>query len=151
MEMDRISRNPEFTWSSGLRRVVTFVTYRSLIPRRRVMFPVMTRRPLLETSSYSARPLIILPKLLLIPVAVMLSVGCSDQKQKTASEDEIAKGAPTMQVTSTAFKEGESIPASHGHEDQNLSPPLKWSDVPPSAKSFALICDDPDAPRGTWV
>ena len=56
-----------------------------------------------------------------------------------------------MQVTSTAFKEGESIPASHGHEDQNLSPPLKWSDVPASAKSFALNYDVPDAPRGTWV
>jgi len=84
-------------------------------------------------------------------LAVMLSVGCSDQKQKTASEDEIAKGAPTMQVTSTAFKEGDPIPTSHGYEDKNLSPPLKWSDVPPSAKSLALICDDPDAPRGTWV
>jgi Raf kinase inhibitor-like YbhB/YbcL family protein len=56
-----------------------------------------------------------------------------------------------MQLTSTAFKEGEPIPASHGYEDQNVSPPLKWSDVPQGVKSFALICDDPDAPRGTWV
>jgi hypothetical protein len=81
----------------------------------------------------------------------VLSVGCSEQKQKTASEDEIAKGAPTMQVTSTAFKQGETIPASHGYEDKNLSPPLKWSDVPQGVKSLVLICDDPDAPRGTWV
>ena len=56
-----------------------------------------------------------------------------------------------MQLTSTAFKEGAPIPASHGNEDKNLSPPLKWSDVPEGVKSFALICDDPDAPRGTWV
>jgi Raf kinase inhibitor-like YbhB/YbcL family protein len=28
---------------------------------------------------------------------------------------------------------------------------LRWSDPPPKTKSFALICDDPDAPRGTWV
>ena len=82
----------------------------------------------------------------------MLCVGCSGQKQKTASqEEEIAKGVPTMQLTSTAFKEGAPIPASQGNEDKNLSPPLKWSDVPEGAKSFALICDDPDAPRGTWV
>ena len=28
---------------------------------------------------------------------------------------------------------------------------MRWSDPPPKTKSFALICDDPDAPRGTWV
>ena len=92
-----------------------------------------------------------LRKSLLVPVVIVLSVGCSEQKQKAASEVEIAKGVPTMQLTSTAFKEGEAIPTSHGYEDENLSPPLKWSDVPQGAKSFALICDDPDAPRGTWV
>ena len=56
-----------------------------------------------------------------------------------------------MQVTSTAFKEGEAIPEVHGYGNKNLSPPLKWSDGPAGVKSFALICDDPDAPRGTWV
>ena len=56
-----------------------------------------------------------------------------------------------MQVTSTAFKEGETIPDVHAYDNKNLSPPLKWSDVPQGVKSFALIADDPDAPRGTWV
>jgi Raf kinase inhibitor-like YbhB/YbcL family protein len=79
----------------------------------------------------------------------MLCAGCSEQK--TASENEIAKGVPTMQLTSTTFKEGAPIPASHAYEDKNQSPPLKWRDVPEGVKSFALICDDPDAPRGTWV
>jgi hypothetical protein len=32
-----------------------------------------------------------------------------------------------------------------------MSPPLKWADVPAEARSLALICDDPDAPAGTWV
>ena len=28
---------------------------------------------------------------------------------------------------------------------------FEWRDVPLGAKSLALICDDPDAPMGTWV
>ena len=30
-------------------------------------------------------------------------------------------------------------------------PPLHWSEPPSGTKCLALICDDPDAPRGTWV
>ena len=32
-----------------------------------------------------------------------------------------------------------------------MSPPLNWTDPPPSTKQFALVADDPDAPAGTWV
>jgi Raf kinase inhibitor-like YbhB/YbcL family protein len=81
----------------------------------------------------------------------MVLTGCAEQKPGSAGEPDIPKGVPTMQVTCTAFKEGEAMPASQGYENENLSPPLKWSDVPQGVKSFALICDDPDAPRGTWV
>ena len=97
-------------------------------------------------SFHSARAAL----MLMIP-AIALMTGCGEQKPGNSSEPDIPKGVPTMQLTSTAFKEGETIPASHGNEEQNLSPPLKWSDVPPNVKSFALICDDPDAPRGIWV
>ena len=36
-------------------------------------------------------------------------------------------------------------------EGANISPSLNWGNVPDGVQSFALICDDPDAPRGTWV
>jgi Raf kinase inhibitor-like YbhB/YbcL family protein len=84
-----------------------------------------------------------------IPTLWLLA-GCAEQKPGVGEPD-IPKGVPVMQVTSTAFKEGEAIPEVHGYENKNLSPPLKWSDGATGAKSFALICDDPDAPRGTWV
>jgi Raf kinase inhibitor-like YbhB/YbcL family protein len=54
-------------------------------------------------------------------------------------------------ITSSAFKEGGMIPAKYTCDGQNISPPLKWEQVPQGTKSFALICDDPDAPLGTWV
>jgi Raf kinase inhibitor-like YbhB/YbcL family protein len=56
-----------------------------------------------------------------------------------------------MEIKSPAFKEGDSIPAKYTCDNLDISPPLEWSDGPAGTKTFALICDDPDAPRGTWV
>ncbi len=58
----------------------------------------------------------------------------------------------TLTITSTAFKAGMVIPQKHTGEGKDLSPALSWSGVPAQAKTLALICDDPDAPRPTpWV
>jgi Raf kinase inhibitor-like YbhB/YbcL family protein len=57
----------------------------------------------------------------------------------------------TLKVTSSAFESGQDIPVSFTCEGADSSPPLKWTGVPADAKSLALICDDPDAPVGTWV
>ncbi|HYR95450.1 MAG TPA: YbhB/YbcL family Raf kinase inhibitor-like protein [Candidatus Binatus sp.] len=56
-----------------------------------------------------------------------------------------------FEITSTAFGQGESIPRKHTCDGEDVSPPLAWKDPPPATKSFALICDDPDAPSRTWV
>ena len=57
----------------------------------------------------------------------------------------------TLKLTSTAFEEGGMIPSQYTCDGQNVSPPLAWSGVPEGTKTLALIADDPDAPRGTWV
>ena len=56
-----------------------------------------------------------------------------------------------MNLQSSAFADGSPIPKKHTADGPNVSPPLTWSDVPAGTQAFALICDDPDAPRGTWV
>lgn len=61
-----------------------------------------------------------------------------------------------MQISSPSFSHQGSIPAKYTCEGPDTSPPLSWSGVPPSAKSLALIVDDPDAPdpkapKMTWV
>ncbi len=56
-----------------------------------------------------------------------------------------------MKLTSPAFDDGGMIPSKYTCDDINVSPPLKWETAPPGTKSFAVICDDPDAPVGTWV
>lgn len=59
--------------------------------------------------------------------------------------------AMALELRSTAFTEGQPIPATYTCDGNDLSPPLAWSGAPAGTKSFALIADDPDAPRGTWV
>ena len=56
-----------------------------------------------------------------------------------------------IKVTSTAFKDGEMLPDKCSFKGGDESPPLAWNNAPDATKSFALICDDPDAPRGDWV
>ena len=57
----------------------------------------------------------------------------------------------TMEITSTAFESGATIPRQYTGDGEDQSPPLRWSEPPKETRSLALICDDPDAPRGTWV
>ena len=56
-----------------------------------------------------------------------------------------------IKVKSTAFEEGGMIPKKYTCDGQDVSPPLSWTSVPSGTKTIALICDDPDAPMGTWV
>jgi Raf kinase inhibitor-like YbhB/YbcL family protein len=60
-------------------------------------------------------------------------------------------GPMPLTLTSPAFQEGGSIPPRHACDGEDVSPALAWTGVPDSTKSLALICDDPDAPMGTWV
>jgi hypothetical protein len=57
----------------------------------------------------------------------------------------------SIEVTSTAFQQGMPIPKQYTGDGGDKSPPLRWSEPPAGTKSIALIGDDPDAPRGTWV
>ena len=61
------------------------------------------------------------------------------------------KVAMAFKVSSPKWKHGERIPTEHTADGADVSPPLLFEGVPSGTKSFALICDDPDAPMGTWV
>jgi len=56
-----------------------------------------------------------------------------------------------LRVESAAFSQGKPIPAQYTADGRDVSPALSWSGAPPGARSLALVCEDPDAPRGTWV
>ena len=57
----------------------------------------------------------------------------------------------SLQLSTTAFSNGGTIPKQYTCDGPDLSPPLSWNGAPSGTQSFALIADDPDAPVGTWV
>jgi Raf kinase inhibitor-like YbhB/YbcL family protein len=59
--------------------------------------------------------------------------------------------AATIHLQSRSFREGAAIPKAHMCDGADSSPPLDWSGVPETARSLALIVEDPDAPGGTFT
>ena len=57
----------------------------------------------------------------------------------------------TITVTSSAFNDGATIPHRYTGEGADVSPQLVWKNIPADAQSLVIICEDPDAPGGTWV
>ena len=55
-----------------------------------------------------------------------------------------------MQLGSSTFSDGDMVPRRYTCDGEDLSPPLIWNNPPAETKSFVLLCDDPDAPSGTF-
>jgi Raf kinase inhibitor-like YbhB/YbcL family protein len=54
-------------------------------------------------------------------------------------------------LESSAFEHAQAIPSHHSCEGEDVSPPLRWSNVPDGTRSLALVVDDPDAPGGVFT
>ena len=54
-------------------------------------------------------------------------------------------------ISSPDFPAGQPIPRDFTCSGKDVSPGLSWGNPPSGTQFFALICDDPDAPGGTWV
>jgi len=103
--------------------------------------------------------------MLVLIAAVMLLASCRRQEQSgPAVEQPPAPATLTQEDTpaaeeedmswrleSSAFEDGANIPIEYTCSGEDVSPPLTWTDAPEGTAQLALICDDPDAPAGTWV
>ena len=61
-----------------------------------------------------------------------------------------------LSITSKAFSHNGEIPTQYNCEGADIAPPLSFGGIPKTAKTVALIMDDPDAPdpkapKMTWV
>lgn len=80
-----------------------------------------------------------------LSIVLLLSLLFSFIKIEASNPEEF-----NMKIETSAFQNGETIPAKYTCSGENVSPPLNISGAPKETKSFVLIVDDPDAPGGTF-
>jgi len=88
----------------------------------------------------------------LLAWAPLLVVGCDRGDKGGAAPKPAGEKAMSITLSSLAFEAGQAIPVKYTGEGADVSPPLRWSNLPEGTKELALICDDPDAPTPQpWV
>ncbi len=100
----------------------------------------------------------------LVLVVLMSFAGCPAPRPATQADTGVAAATPAAapadapqegstvawQLTSSAFAHGKQIPKQHTADGEDVSPALAWTPPPEGTQQLALLCDDPDAPVGTW-
>lgn len=87
----------------------------------------------------------------LIAAAILPFVLSWPAGNDNAGADTRSKGGKSMLIKSSVFKQKGMIPSKYTCDGSNVSPPLEWGNAPEGTKSYALICEDPDAPSGTFT
>src|SRR6185312_15402458 len=88
-----------------------------------------------------------------LALLVLLAGACTSRAEAGGN---MSDKSASFTLTSSAFRQGGSIPSRFTCDGAGSAPPLAWSGAPAGTKSFALIADDPDAPdpkapKTTWV
>ncbi len=94
---------------------------------------------------------------IVLALFLSLTCGCSNADKSESIGNDHAEaagesmGMEEITLKSSAFAAKEAIPVEYTCDGEDLSPDLSWSGVPEDVESFALICDDPDAPKKKWA
>jgi hypothetical protein len=96
---------------------------------------------------------------LVLAVGMLALPSCSKSGEAPATsnavtnkvESKIDAKVTHIKMVSAAFEPNGAMPDKYGCKGQGVSPPLRWDPAPKGAKSWVLICEDPDAPSGTFT
>lgn len=93
----------------------------------------------------------------LVALVLILSVWCGPKANKAPETsvpvrpEAVEKPREGMVLSSPGFEQGKEIPKRYTGDGEDVSPELVWNNVPEGARSFVLICSDPDAPVRTFI
>jgi len=87
----------------------------------------------------------------LLSCFVALLLFCSCKPSQQPASEPAGEKKMEIKITSSAFEDGGLIPPKYTCDGADVSPPLQWQKAPAGTASIAVICDDPDAPMGTFV
>ena len=73
------------------------------------------------------------------------------QQPHSVAQQQALRAPQTLGVRCPDFEPGRQIPREYTCQGDDVSPELQITGVPSSAQALALICDDPDAPGGTFT
>jgi Raf kinase inhibitor-like YbhB/YbcL family protein len=82
-----------------------------------------------------------------VALLLLLSAAVSACGGGEKPSEPLPKVSASIELQSPAFREGGAIPARFTCDGKELSPPLRWSGVPPRTRELALVVEDPDADR----
>jgi Raf kinase inhibitor-like YbhB/YbcL family protein len=95
------------------------------------------------------------PIVLLLAAVALLLAACGDtptpRPAPAATAAPQTSSGPVFALTSSAFGQGQPIPAYYTCSGAGQSPPLAWTDPPTGTQRLALVVEDPDAPGGTFI
>ena len=87
----------------------------------------------------------------IVPLALMATIVAQEAPAGAGRQGggQRAGGPPTpaMTLTTTAWPDGDPIPAKYTQAGEQVSPPLTWTNTPPNTQSFVLHFHDPDVAR----
>lgn len=86
-----------------------------------------------------------------LPLVAILFTGLLCSSCSNDVQPSVKANVTQIQVMSTVFEDGQPIPEKYTGQGDNVSPPLNWDGATTQTKSLALICEDPDAPSGTFT
>ena len=82
----------------------------------------------------------------MIVLAALVLASCGGEDSAPKIFDPESSVIAVIEFSSPGFGNGDSIPTQYTCDGSDVSPPLRWSDVPAGTRSIAIVLDDPDAP-----